>query len=359
VSRGFDTGLVVGKFSPLHLGHEVLIGQAVASCRQVWVVSYSKPELPGCDRARRDRWLALRFPGVARLVLDDPTLARLCQERNRPLRTLPANDAPDEVHREFVGWLCHAVLDATVDAVFTSEDYGDGFAASLTAMQAASGRRQAPVHSVCVDRERLAVPVSGTRLREDVHGLRHFLPPPVYADFVQRVGILGGESSGKTRLAQGLARHFDTAWVPEYGRERWEQRGGALEPGDLHDIAREQLAREQEHAATANRWLFCDTTPLTTALYGRWLFGHVDPALQSLADHAYAQLVLCAPDFDFVQDGTRRGAAFRDLQHADYLAELATRGLDCLLVTGPLSARVEQVARHLLRRSTSPSAART
>jgi nicotinamide riboside kinase len=38
-----------------------------------------------------------------------------------------------------------------------------------------------------------------------VHGLRRFLAPEVYATFVERVGILGGESTGKSSLAAGLA----------------------------------------------------------------------------------------------------------------------------------------------------------
>jgi nicotinamide riboside kinase len=35
---------------------------------------------------------------------------------------------------------------------------------------------------------------------------------------VRRVAIVGTESTGKTTLAQQLAEHFQTVWVPEYGR---------------------------------------------------------------------------------------------------------------------------------------------
>ena len=35
---------------------------------------------------------------------------------------------------------------------------------------------------------------------------------------VVRVVVVGAESTGKTTLAQRLAVHYQTAWVPEYGR---------------------------------------------------------------------------------------------------------------------------------------------
>jgi len=31
--------------------------------------------------------------------------------------------------------------------------------------------------------------------------------------------VVGAESSGTTTMAQALAEHFKTSWVPEFGRE--------------------------------------------------------------------------------------------------------------------------------------------
>ena len=55
MSARFRRGLVVGKFAPLHKGHELVIGRALADCDEVIVISYSKPELPGCSPAERGR----------------------------------------------------------------------------------------------------------------------------------------------------------------------------------------------------------------------------------------------------------------------------------------------------------------
>ncbi len=178
--RRFGTGLVVGKFCPLHRGHQYLLDRARAQSARLLVVSYTKPEFDGCGPERRERWLAALYPGALRLVLDDVRLARRCREKGLAPCTLPTNEAGDEAHRGFVAWLLHEVLVMDVDAVFTSEAYGDGFAAALSRAQQARG--DPAVAHVAVDPGRHTVPVSGTRIRADIHGFRHWLDPVVYRD---------------------------------------------------------------------------------------------------------------------------------------------------------------------------------
>lgn len=350
MSKPFRRGLVVGKFCPLHRGHELVIDTALRQCGEVLLISYTRPAFERCDADARERWLTERFPQARLLVLDDERFAALAAAHHWPgPATLPHNDDADATHRDFVGWLCDRAFDCSADAVFTSEDYGDGFAAALTAYFRRQRRdpRHTEVRHVCVDRERHAIPISGSAIRRDPHAHREYLSPAVYADFVQRVCLLGGESSGKTALAQVLAERLGTAWVPEYGRQRWVERGGALVYDDLLQIARTQLAHERELAASAHRWLFCDTSPLTTLLYSRDLFGRADPELERLAAHPYDHAFLCAPDFPFVQDGTRRGDAFRGQQHDEYLRELAARRVPFTLLEGSPQRRVATALRVL------------
>lgn len=335
-------GLVVGKFCPLHQGHELLIQRATDGCEELLVVSYTKPEFPGLEPVRRERWLRAGFPQAHIVVLDDARLAALCAARGMPARALPHNDADGDDHRHFMGWLCWTVLDLPVDAVFSSEEYGPGFAQVLE-RHYASG----PVAHVSVDQARTAVPVSGTLVRQDPQAHGAFLSPIVRADFVTRVCVLGGESSGKTTLAQALAWHFDTAWVAEYGRELWESQDGVLAYDDLLKIGREQLRREAAAAGQARRWLFCDTSPMTTYFYCVEMFGRAEQELAQLAEHRYDLVVLCAPDFPFIQDGTRRDEDFRARQHAWYQAELARRGIAYIDVSGSVDERVRQVAQVL------------
>jgi NadR type nicotinamide-nucleotide adenylyltransferase len=348
VPAQYTTGLVVGKFSPLHLGHELLIETATRSCRQVVIISYSKPEFQGCERAAREGWLRARFPQATVLVIDDAALHQLCSERQVASKQIPPNDAADAAHREFVAWLCDCFLHVTVDVVFTSEDYGAGFAAALSTFFTTRLGRKHRVEHVSVDPQRRRVPISGTLVREDVHQARHYVAPIVRASFVRRVCLLGGESSGKTTLAQALALFHRTAWVSEFGRERWEQRQGELTFDDLTDVAEMQIAMEDGALAEANRYVFCDTSPLTTLFYSRSMFGRASARLEALAQRPYDAVFLCSPDFPFVQDGTRRDQQFRLQQDAWYQEQLAQRRIAFSRLSGSLGQRIETASEILL-----------
>lgn len=340
MSKRFSIGLVVGKFAPLHLGHEWLIRQAQEQCEQLVLLSWVCPELAGYEPERRANWLQVRFPELRSWVVTPEWVARQ-RARGLLLPDLPHESAADAAQRQFVADFCLAVLGHPVDAVFTSEAYGDGFAAHLTRC---FGR---PVQHVEIDRARIQVPVSGTRLRADIHGLRHYLAAQVYGDFVERIALLGGESSGKSSLAQALAEALGTRHAAEYGRELWEEQGGVLAYDDLLRIGRTQVAREQALSGQCQRYLVCDTTPLTTLFYCRELFGRAEAELEQLAERRYQHLFLCADDFPFVQDGTRQGEAFRRRQNRWYEQELDRRGWAFTCLSGSLLQRVEQVLRHL------------
>lgn len=335
------TGVVVGKFAPLHKGHEALIAFAQAQCDRLVILSYSKPELPGCPPERRAAWLAALYPDALRLVLDDATLAAFAARTGEAPRILPNNDAPDEAHRAFVAWACRAMLGLTVDRVFTSEAYGEGFAASL------ARHFGHPVEHRMFDRERTRVPISATQLRADPALHRAHVALPIRRDLVRRVALLGGESTGKTTLAAALAQHLGTLWVPEYGRELWELRGGNLLFEDLLAIAREQIAREDAALNDATGWLVCDTSPLVTMFYSEAMFARIDPELRRLAERGYDATMLCAADFEFVQDGTRQDDAFRNRQDRWYRDHLNRAEIPHSIVQGSLLVRVDAAVNHL------------
>ncbi len=346
--RQFARGLVVGKFSPLHRGHEWLLQRAEAACAELFIISYSLPEFSGCGSEERAAWLAELFPRARRLVVT----SELLRER-LPGVKLPANDADDRTHRRFCGLLCREIFRTTVDAVFTSEDYGEGFARELTRFFQESDPTTPEVRHILVDLARTALPISGTAIRADVHGRREYLSAAVYRFFVQRVCLLGGESTGKTTLSMALAERLGSVFVPEYGRELWVERDGNLSYEDLLRIGQRQVAMETEAAACTHRFLICDTSPLTTLFYSHAMFGRADESLERLARRRYHLVVLCAPDIPFVQDGTRQDEAFRARQHAWYLEQLARTSQPWIVVAGSVEERVDAVEKFLLDHSSA------
>jgi NadR type nicotinamide-nucleotide adenylyltransferase len=323
----FRLGLVVGKFAPLHLGHVALVEHAAAHCDRVLVLSYSRPEFADCGPERRRRWLQETFPFAEVEVLE--------------AREVPPNDADDATHQRFLAHLLDTRLAGRLgrrpDALFASEPYAAPCAAVMAEV---FGHTVAPV---MFDAERRRVPISATRLRADPPAGLCWMPPAVRADFVPRVALLGGESSGKSSLALALAAAWGGEAVAEYGREHWEARGGHLEAHDLLAIAVEQCRREDLGARSAFPALACDTSPLTTLGYALWTHGEADPRLAALARRPYALTVLCGDEIPFVQDGTRRDAAFRARQQAWYRQALGERGIPWIDATGSLAERVAQV----------------
>ena len=163
---------------------------------------------------------------------------------------------------------------------------------------------------------------------------------------LQRIAILGAESSGKSTLAFALARHYDTVWVPEYLREFVDTHGRVPDESDQYLIARTQMEREDTAAREASRFLFCDTTPLMTALYSRWYWGRVDAQLSLLERrHDYAYTLVTAPDSPWEADGLQRESeAVRQTIHEQVVQMLEERGIVYQLVTGGLDQRVLQAA---------------
>jgi HTH-type transcriptional repressor of NAD biosynthesis genes len=337
-AKRFRLGLVVGKFAPLHLGHESLIAAAAAQCDEVLLLSWSVPELPRCDPEQRRAWLQRRCPQHRAIVLDPEGLRQRCLQRGMPPRALPRNDAPDAEQQDFLAWLLRDVLQQRPDALFANEAYGPPCAQRLSE---ALGQ---PVVAVAPDLQRLAYPVSGTALRQQLSAYRAgrvtHIAAEVAGDWVPRIALLGGESSGKSTLAAALAQATGGALVPEFGREWWEARGGQLGPDDLLHIARTQVAREDEAARGLPPLVVGDTSPLTTLGYSLWQFGRADPELVALAKRRYDAVFLCLGDFPFEQDGTRRDARFRAQQEAWYRAVIGRSATPSLELGGSLRRRV-------------------
>ncbi len=126
-----------------------------------------------------------------------------------------------------------------------------------------------------------------------------------------KVVLFGPESTGKTTLAQDLATHYNTLWVPEYAREylqdKWDRVQRTCEAEDLLPIARGQMRLENELTAGANRLLVCDTDLLETKVYSEaYYLGYCDPELEKHAlENHYDLYFLTYIDVPWEKDDLR------------------------------------------------------
>jgi NadR type nicotinamide-nucleotide adenylyltransferase len=314
------------------MGHVALIEFARKQCEHLVILSYTSRNFPGCEARNRERWLkeSFPYPSVTIRVLDN--------------MSAPDDFAPEEQHRRFCANYLLNHLETTVDAVFTSEDYGDGFAKYLTDYFSTAFflTNMKPVKHVLFDKERIKHPTSGTELREAIAEgkVSKLLPYRVRADFVPRILLLGGESTGKTTLAKALAEELNCPWVAEFGRQLYDEREGNLRFEDMSYIAKIQIEQEQVLSSGADM-IVCDTSPLTTLFYSNVMFKTASHTLREMANRRYDRVYLCMPDIDFEQDGTRRDSDFRMFGHYWYTSQLANRNIDYKAVSGSVEERVK------------------
>ena len=118
-----------------------------------------------------------------------------------------------------------------------------------------------------------------------------------------RICLHGAESTGKSVLAQQLARELGCPWVPEYGRTYCEERGTDLTMADLLAIAEGQAMATRAAEAGNPKILILDTDQLMTSAWAEMLFGSVP---DELMQYPKAELYLhFAADVPWIDDGTR------------------------------------------------------
>lgn len=145
----------------------------------------------------------------------------------------------------------------------------------------------------------------------------------------------GPESTGKTVMAQKMAKHYNTTWVPEVARELITSNDFNRE--DIITIGRVQTERIFQKARKANKLLFCDTDLITTQIYSRHYLGVVPPVLYELEKMvSYDRYFLFDIDVPWVSDGLRDQGSEAQRQHMFQLfrAELERRKIPYVPVQG-------------------------
>ena len=272
INRGF----ILGKFLPPHAGHIWLCETAAQLVEELTVLVCTLEDEP-IDGELRYQWMNAILPNCRIIHFSEDV-----------------PQTPDE-HPDF--WkiwadIIQRIHPEPIDYVFGSEDY---------ILKLAKTIKAAPI---VLDPDRLAFPVSGTEVRINPELNWGYLPGVVRSYFQKRIVLFGPESVGKSTLVYSLASHFQTLYVPEYGRTYTEYGGPEVwEAPDFANIANRHVAIRQAMAPKAGPVLFEDTDPLLTVVWQEMLMGS-RPDWWSEIELADYYLLL-DDDLDWVDDGTR------------------------------------------------------
>lgn len=344
----YNVGLVVGKFWPPHNGHLYLIDTARAHCRKLYVgVVATRGQHPsGYQRIDCLKEIYENDTRVSVILMDDKEL----QGRDR--------DSPF-----WAKYACQSIR-TIPNAVFTSEEYGDPWAAEITKIgQAAFPMAKEPFECkhIMVDLDRTLNPISGTMVRADPLSYWKFMADPVKQIFAKKFAFVGGESCGKTTISQHMATVFNGAATIEAGRTFVEQYGVDENNRAIWSyILRDQPEREKLAARHSRSGLvFCDTDLLLTCVwYQRWV--GVDewyknilyPRAVEQAKTYEHYILLSHEGVPWVDDGSRSEEENRDF--FTYNIERLLTGLDLpyTKVEGGWDDRTAQVSELITKLTT-------
>ncbi len=303
-------GVVIGKFYPPHKGHNYLIDTALKNSDEVDVLVVDNPAYK-IAAEKRAEWLRARHPGADVRIIPD-----IYDDDNSPawaLNTL-----------KFLGY--------RPDIVYSSEAYGKPWAEAMGCKW------------VNVDISRHTVPISGTKVRQDMLKSWNYLSDETKAGLALRIVIVGAESTGTTTLSRDLAEALNVPWVPEVGRYYTESiltTNYEWFDDDFYRIGRLQQAYENEMAARSNGVLVCDTNAVATELWQRRYMGRTTAEMQRIAARDKADLyIITGDEIPFVQDGIRDGEHLRHRMHRWFITHIKKTGVPYIVVTGSKQQRL-------------------
>jgi NadR type nicotinamide-nucleotide adenylyltransferase len=163
---------------------------------------------------------------------------------------------------------------------------------------------------------------------------------------IQKIVVIGPESTGKSTLSQALAEQLHTVFVPEYARIYLEQQNNYYEFEDLRCIAAGQLQLEESLSVQANQRLICDTDLYVIAVWSSFKYGKVDDyILQQIATRHYDAYILCDVDMPWQPDPQREhpDQHMRRFFFNWYKELVLSSGRPFLIVSGGEQERLQQV----------------
>jgi len=159
---------------------------------------------------------------------------------------------------------------------------------------------------------------------------------------ILRIAIAGPESTGKSTLAEQLAKHYNTVFVPEYAREYIDNLNRAYTLDDIVIISKKQIELEDELLPEARRLLICDTNLIVTQIWAEHKYGKCPEWIKdTIKERHYDLHLLCNIDIPWKSDPQREHPQLREYLFEKYRQELEAMHVPVVLISGLGKTRTE------------------
>jgi NadR type nicotinamide-nucleotide adenylyltransferase len=174
---------------------------------------------------------------------------------------------------------------------------------------------------------------------------------------IKKIVLIGPESTGKSTLGEQLASHYNTLCCPEYAREYLLAKEIKYNYEDLLDIAKGQLAMEDEYCARLEAIapgsgsampFFIDTDMYVMKVWCEYLFGKCHRfILDQIIQRKYDLYLLCKDDLPWTEDPLREYPAPEKRAHLflHYKDILMNQSVPWTGISGNFEKRLDQAIR--------------
>ena len=152
-----------------------------------------------------------------------------------------------------------------------------------------------------------------------------------------KIAFTGPESSGKTTMAELIAKAYSTSFIPEYAREFLKDKT-TYTLADLDVIAKKQL---ELCKASKNTFVISDTEMAVMLIWSQEKFKEVSPIIQSYWESQdFDHLFLCAPDIPWEADKLRENPLDRERLFVLYEVVLENSKKPFTILKGTIEQRI-------------------
>lgn len=121
-----------------------------------------------------------------------------------------------------------------------------------------------------------------------------------------KIAITGPESTGKSTLAEKLAHHYNTNFIPEYSRTYLENFAGQYTEDDVVEIAKGQYNLILEEEKKSSKILIADTEIVVCKIWVEYVFKHSNKVIDEILKQQNFDLyLLCDIDLPWTYDPLR------------------------------------------------------